>query len=519
MKRYTLPAIILFVSLLFGCKGTDKTYPASVSYTDVSKLVEEGNRFLEAGDLTGASERFCEAMELNPKEISARIGAARVQTERMNYESAANSLMMAARIQPDNHEIYEAYLQLGEASGSEAYYRQLITLARNYQQDWFFDEYIPPAPMTDTDPGNYHERTMVALSPPQDSQIMFSLNTEKEYKNFTVYTKPVRLMRGYNEIRAYSVKNGVPGEIVTWEYECEYAPEVITFQDPVVEQMVRVALDRPEGEITDVDCEDIHGLDSYMLSNHNGSDDGEDQQIHTLEDLKWMPYMDYITLNKQTEITDWTPLSQTGITELDLAGCGLENLEFIKDMPSLNYIYVSNNQIQDISIFNEVDGIMGIRIDGNPVEDLTPVFRQKQLRHLGFSGKQISDISQITSLEYLEYLTILDGEGLDFGQLDKLKNLQTLYLNNCGLTDISFVSSLSKLKSLNLNFNDITDVTPVTSLHNLTRLVLNNNGRLSEIDVISGLSRLETLSLYYTAVSDEAVDKLSTALPSCNINN
>ena len=495
-RKIRLGISVILSSIALTACGTGSGHSV-LSSSDVSGLVSEGKELLEAGNLTEASEKFCQAMEENPKDIDARIGTAKVQIARGDYTSAERSLQMAAKIQPDEQVIYQTYLELGETSGSEAVYRRLTTLANNYQQEWFADQYVPNEPTADIAEGDYQEKIEVALKAEEGAEILYQLKVNNEYQSQMTYQEPIAIRRGHTVLTAYAVKDGVPGKSITLEYDCDYPPEVIEFADPVIELMCRAQLGLEEGEITDVDCEEIEELDTYYLYDLGYEyEEIENMKIHTLEDLKYFPYLYYLSLEEQTEIEDWSVLSQTAIQNLYLYRCGITDIGFIKDMKNLYYLDLQGNEIEDISVIQDLDYLEYVTISGNPIKDISPVFKLKNLYSLSVSGDQIDSLDPIIQMSSLERLTVSKGMNLDYNDLRQLSNLTYLNLNSCDVTDVSFVKEMAKLERLYLSNTEVTDLSPVTSLKNL-----------------------EYLYIHGTPVTDEQVSELRNQLPKCEIRN
>ncbi|MDO5418209.1 MAG: leucine-rich repeat domain-containing protein [Lachnospiraceae bacterium] len=518
MRKAFIYAGLFVLLALTGCRNLSSVSP-EVSYAEVSGLVEEGNQFLEEGNLEQASEKFGQAMEQNPKSVEARIGAAKVQIERKDYSIAADSLSMAARLQPDNTEIYETYYQLAQTSGEKSDYQSLIRLAKNYQQAWFLEKYVPAEPEIDRTPGEYNERTQVTLTAEEGVDIRYTLKTDRGNPQEVEYIAPITLRRGKNKISAYTVKDGVPSETVIWEFRCDYPEEVITFADPVMEQLIRAELGKLEGPVTDMECEEITELQIYQLYNLNRDyDQVQAMKIHSLEDMQWLVNLQYLYLENQNEISDWSPLKKSPLYTAELQNCGLTNLDFIKYTPTVRYLGLQENQISDIQGIGELENLISIHLEGNPVTDCTPLFACRNVNSLGLDGKQISDIEQLYSMEKLREISIYEGRGLDFSKLSTFTELERLSLPACGITDISFVKEMDHLIYLNLSGNEITDIRPVEGLKALETLQLDNNPNLADASAVTSLPNLRWLTLYRTQISTEAGRALKAQMPNCEIS-
>ncbi|WP_287925396.1 ABC transporter substrate-binding protein [Kosmotoga pacifica] len=163
-----------------------------------------------------------------------------------------------------------------------------------------------------------------------------------------------------------------------------------------------------------------------------------------------------------------------GIHELNLEDRGISNLGGLEYCTNLEALFVSRNQITD----------------------LTPIMNLPNLRTLFVGWNPISDISQLQNLSQLENIGI---EGLNLGNEDVLflanfVNLRSLCINVNNLTDISFITSMTQLEYLNIEDNNITDISVLPSLQNLHGVSLGRNP-LSSIEPIKNMTWLENLAL------------------------
>ena len=114
----------------------------------------------------------------------------------------------------------------------------------------------------------------------------------------------------------------------------------------------------------------------------------------------------------------------------------------------------------------------------------------------------------------------LSGMGLTDGEMDqvaKLYALTSLNLSGNSITDISALSTLAGLTALDLSDNNISDIRALAELKGLRTLYLDNNP-ITDFSVLAELENLTTLSIKGIAISEEQLQALSSALPSCAIH-
>lgn len=63
----------------------------------------------------------------------------------------------------------------------------------------------------------------------------------------------------------------------------------------------------------------------------------------------------------------------TGLTWLDLAGCGAEDISALAGLTNLAWLDLSGNDISDISVLKNLDALTYLNLSGNPIGDLSAV--------------------------------------------------------------------------------------------------------------------------------------------------
>ena len=534
-------AALMFAGLLLVSCGKKEpakevTSPAA-GRGNAGSLVTEGQALLENGDAEGAAELFRDAMRKDPKNVEARIGAARVQIRRKAYDVASESLDMAAKIEPENREVYEAFLELAEAADSTSYASKAVSLAEWNGQDWFIEKYVPENAAPDLAPGQFGDDTWVSLSG-GEGEIHYSLKQNNKTRA-GIYTTPLRLLRGKNTLQVWTERDKVPCSTSSYVYECDYPETERKFEDKTIEAMVRAELGKADGEkITNYECEEVETLSWYDIPYNNGS--REQYQVKTFRDMRFLPSCTRLYLYDQKELPALSELKQSSVTDLDIINCGLRDLSFAADLSQLQLLRVSSNEITDASGLKYLPELDSLSIEGNPVRDLDEYLRGKNLRYLSVGGDQIKDFSLLADMEDFYYLSVTEAKDRDFSVLSSLKGLENLRLESCGISDLSFLkgmgsieylyldsnqisdlsvlAELKKLESLELDDNQVTDLGPLSGLTELRNLYLSGNAGLSDITPLKGLKNLKYLYLRGTGVTEESAKELEKLLPECSVH-
>jgi internalin A len=116
-------------------------------------------------------------------------------------------------------------------------------------------------------------------------------------------------------------------------------PGIITFPDPALEVAVREGLDKSEGDITTEDMSSLTGLDA--------------------------------------------------------SGWGIQDLTGLEYATGLEWLYLDNNQLSDISLLSSLTSLQELVLDNNQISDISPLADLTSLEFLHLEENQISDISPL----------------------------------------------------------------------------------------------------------------------------
>jgi internalin A len=211
----------------------------------------------------------------------------------------------------------------------------------------------------------------------------------------------------------------------TPEPPAEPTPEsVVVFTDAALEDLVRKAMNKPEGAIMLSEAEAVTTLDLQM--------DGSDYslpRITDVSDLKQFPNLTGLTLN-------WALFDSDGGEDFDLSPlAGLTKLECL---------YVCCANISDISALSGMTNMKDLWIWGN---------------------HNITDISALAGMTQMESLWIKDNQITDISALANMKNLVYLYMEDNQVTDLSPLAGLTKLTNILLSGNPATDYSPLKDVY------------------------------------------------------
>lgn len=217
----------------------------------------------------------------------------------------------------------------------------------------------------------------------------------------------------------------------------------VEFSSYCLELAVREELDRPLGEITYSDLEQVERLallgnevledpSSYFYYMNDMTGDTSYGDVSDLSLLASMPNLKEVWLCRQ-QISDLSPLEGLPITTLVLC----------------------DNSIEDLSPLSSLTGLSTLWLGGNTPSDLTPLAGLTRLRDLNLDGAGDDRLTPLDSLAPLAGLplvrlslgwrTVSDG---DWSVLGTLPLLETFCFNGPAIPDFSPLSALPRLNTV-----------------------------------------------------------------------
>ncbi len=213
------------------------------------------------------------------------------------------------------------------------------------------------------------------------------------------------------ESAAPSVK---PTEAPTPETTAVVA-EAIVFTDPYFEDAVRIAMGKPDGDITTADAK---ALTVLSLAN-----------------------------------ADWE--------EANAENGGIKDISDLKYFPNLTELHLDYNAFADFSPVSTLTNLTVLTFNGVRANDLTP----------------LSSLTKMVTLVFdWSYSDGVDFKG--YGNLDFMRNMKDLEIfeaKKAGITDISVLTGLPKLWSVFLDENLITDISPLAQIKTIREFLIADN--------------------------------------------
>ena len=116
-------------------QSTGNVVQSSYQKQQVNKLLEQGRKLVDIGDVSGAIALYGEAVSLEPKNPRIFSGIGYLQAYQGNYSAAAVAYRQAIALEPNNADFHYALAyslgKLGENASAAQAYRRTIELEPN----------------------------------------------------------------------------------------------------------------------------------------------------------------------------------------------------------------------------------------------------------------------------------------------------------------------------------------------------------------------------------------------------
>ena len=257
--------------------------------------------------------------------------------------------------------------------------------------------------------------------------------------------------------------------------------------------------------LTDAPLDEWHGVDvdafgrvTAIRLDDNGLQGAIPPEIKELTALKglWLGY------NQLTDVAEVGHL--TGLTQLFLHNNGLYR------QPSFANLFTAFQGSEEEpsesgripSTFAQLTNLQTLWLSGNQITDISSLENLTDLEFIALNDNQLADISPLENLTNLQMLWLLGNQLTDISPLENLTALRDLDLRNNQLTDISPLENLTALKYLRLSINQLTDISPLENLTNLGFLKLDGN-QITDISPLLALMALEEVDLWENPLDSE----------------
>lgn len=272
--------------------------------------------------------------------------------------------------------------------------------------------------------------------------------------------------------------------------------------------------------------EQIDYLSSLNLTNCNIKDVSHLRNLKDLSSLDLSENEDITGIENLTNITCLTMkkcnlnsiedvLKLPGLLSIDLADNNIAQIDGIESLQDLCYIDLSGNQIKDFSKIaiigtqnheneeDENDAYITLIVENENITDISIFNNLKNVCSLGLANNSITDLSGFYNNSVIELDLSNNTKINNIQYLKNLENLSVLYLSDCHIEELTEVEKLANnIKCLDLSKNNITDISSLNKFELYALSLAENNelsGKLSS-------DTLDVLNLENTKINPQEFD-------------
>lgn len=243
---------------------------------------------------------------------------------------------------------------------------------------------------------------------------------------YAVYTGrffPVPAVESNGEAPVLSESSPAPSE----PSEPPISAEPIVWKERLVEETVRVYLNKPDGGIMPSELTDIRTL--AFVGSHSAVNQPLEAlttgigPIGSLNDFAHFPALEELTLDYQS-LPSLSSLPELPVLEvLSLRGNSLSDIRPLAGHISLTTLLLSDNRISDVSPLTDLVYITTLSLEHNRISDIAPLEALIYLEQLYLSDNRVSNVTPLARLKHLETLTLDDNPVLDLTPVEHVPNL------------------------------------------------------------------------------------------------
>ncbi|AXQ78184.1 pneumococcal-type histidine triad protein [Streptococcus chenjunshii] len=219
-----------------------------------------------------------------------------------------------------------------------------------------------------------------------------------------------------------------------------------------------------------------------------------------------------------TPIKDIYPLYQfKKLKHLWLTKTGISNYDFLKNIPTLEGIDISQNNVSDLSFLRNYPQLKSVSAAGNHISDISVLASLNHLESLNLDYNHITDLSALRGLSKLQAVSLEHNQITNLSPLSGKKDLKRLFVSHNPEINLNTLKAQS-LEELTVNHNELADLTFIKQLPSLKNLNAEHNKLRSLAGLEEALS-LKNLSVANNQISDLGLLGEQTSLTTLNLTH
>jgi formylglycine-generating enzyme required for sulfatase activity len=293
----------------------------------------------------------------------------------------------------------------------------------------------------------------------------------------------------------------VPTLLVLTSFMTSTFAQEVSIPDPNFNAVIREALQKPNGPITQADMLSLTNLGAIFrnITNVQGLEAAENLVSLDLQDNRITSFDFPTNLTKLTVLdlseNRFPQLTVPGLrnlTSLRLENGKLTNLTFSAGLSKLTSLRAGFNQLSSLALPADMTNLTELSAYQNQLTKLTLPPSLANLETLNLDGNQFSELPLPAGLMKLEFIGLGGNRLTSFTVPADMTNLNVLRINDNQLTNLILAPSLNHLSLLVASRNQLRGLTLPPGLTSLAFLELNDN-QITKITLPPDLQQLVAL--------------------------
>lgn len=299
-------------------------------------------------------------------------------------------------------------------------------------------------------------------------------------------------------------------------------PAEITFTSSLLEQAVRDAIDKTNGEpVYEEDLSRITELDicGTVVFRPEEAQHSQYPNIHSIQGqtpeygditdislLAKMPNLHYVVLDYQ-KIYDLSPLEDLTLVSLSLCGNPIVDLSPLAGQKSLTDLYVAETGAVSVEPLQECSALSTLDISNTSVAVLAPI-QTLPIHILYMMGTPARDFETLSATPLHDlYCRGVSAEYFD--SIQSIASLQGLTLYQSDITSLKEISCFSRLSRLDVHDNPLTDLDGLAQFTNLT----NFSTGMNPITDLSPLAKMRNIAILNICTTEDVDFSVLNEMP------
>lgn len=259
-------------------------------------------------------------------------------------------------------------------------------------------------------------------------------------------------------------------------------PVIINADDTILEEALREALDKPNGNISKQDCSNFGSMEiTYMNASNQTAIIFRDTNGNVISDTRYDGIANNFSLLAQmTNLTKFVYSFEFSDKEkVSNLYFDMKSLETLKNLTSITFETFTDKHYFNLfntGVLKDLPNLKELFFDFCKGVDFNSIGKITSLTHLTLASVGISDITCLSGLVNLEWL-VLNNFYFERKVHDRINNVK----------DLSPIRNMKKLKRLSFVANLVEDISVVRELPALTDLDCRSN-KITDFSSVAGLS-------------------------------